>query len=140
MVASARVTRSVQREFNVDECPLPSQRSCSPDAEGKITTAPVVVQVDAVTHDGLNLKGHTAKALESFQPAVAEHCQRPPTAHRASLRNGTTPMPARKNRRLRLCLKWSKVALGVLFRYPQNTLGCVKEFGVHHGRQKSHRF
>src|SRR5467141_2927223 len=29
---------------------------------------------------------------------------------------------------------------GSLFRYRQTPLGCVKEFGVRYGRQKSHRF
>ena len=62
--------------------PAASQRSCSPDAEGKITTAPDGVQVDTVTHDGLNPKGHTAKVLGSLQPTVAEHGQRPPDGSR----------------------------------------------------------
>jgi hypothetical protein len=39
------------------------------DADGKITTAPVVVQADVVTSDGSNLKGQTAKAFESFKLA-----------------------------------------------------------------------
>jgi hypothetical protein len=43
------------------------------DPEGKITTAPVVVQVDVVTNDGSNLKGSSTKALESLERAIEEH-------------------------------------------------------------------
>ncbi len=48
------------------------------DAEGKITTAPVVVQADAVTNDGSNLKGNSTKALESLERAIEEHGECPP--------------------------------------------------------------
>jgi hypothetical protein len=43
------------------------------DADGKVTTAPVVVQTDVVTCDGSNLKGNTAKALDSLKRAIEEH-------------------------------------------------------------------
>jgi AAA domain-containing protein len=52
------------------------------DADGKVTTAPVVVQADVVTNDGSNLKGHTAKAFESFGLAMAEHGQLSPDGSR----------------------------------------------------------
>jgi hypothetical protein len=48
------------------------------DADGKVTTAPVVVQADVVTSDGSNLKGQSAKAFESFERALAEHGQLSP--------------------------------------------------------------
>jgi hypothetical protein len=48
------------------------------DADGNVTTAPVVFQVDGPKTDGSNLKGHTAKAFESFGLALAEHGQLPP--------------------------------------------------------------
>ena len=48
------------------------------DAEGKPTTAPVVVQADVVVCDGSNLKGNAAKALESLERAIAEHGVCPP--------------------------------------------------------------
>jgi len=43
------------------------------DAEGKPTTAPVVVQADVAISDGSNLKGNTAKALDSLERAIAEY-------------------------------------------------------------------
>lgn len=44
------------------------------DAEGKVTTAPVVVQVDGAKQDGSNLnKGSTAKALDALRVAIQEH-------------------------------------------------------------------
>jgi hypothetical protein len=48
------------------------------DADGKPTTAPVVVQADVVTNDGSNLKGNTAKALDSLERAIDEHGECPP--------------------------------------------------------------
>jgi hypothetical protein len=48
------------------------------DADGKPTTAPVVVQADVVVCDGSNLKGNAAKALESLERAIAEHGVCPP--------------------------------------------------------------
>jgi hypothetical protein len=48
------------------------------DAEGKVTTAPVVVQVDIVTSDGSNLTGNAGKAFKSFELALAEHGQLSP--------------------------------------------------------------
>jgi hypothetical protein len=48
------------------------------DADGKVTTAPVAVQADAVTYDGSNLKGQSAKALESLERAIEERGERPP--------------------------------------------------------------
>jgi len=48
------------------------------DAEGKPTTAPVVVQTDVATSDGSNLKGNTAKALDSLERAIAGHGVCPP--------------------------------------------------------------
>jgi hypothetical protein len=48
------------------------------DADGKPTTAPVVVQADVVVCDGSNLKGNTAKALESLERAIEEHGEVPP--------------------------------------------------------------
>src|SRR5882724_1897293 len=44
------------------------------DAEGKITTAPVVVQVDAVKH----LKGNSVKALDSLERTIEEQGECPP--------------------------------------------------------------
>jgi hypothetical protein len=43
------------------------------DAEGRVTTAPVVIQADAAKTDGSNLKGNSAKALDSLERAIAEH-------------------------------------------------------------------
>lgn len=43
------------------------------EADGNVTTAPVVVPVDGSKHDGSNLKGHTAKALDSLERAIQEH-------------------------------------------------------------------
>jgi hypothetical protein len=48
------------------------------DADGKITTAPVVVPVDALKTDGSNLRGNSAKALDSLKRAIEEHGERPP--------------------------------------------------------------
>jgi hypothetical protein len=48
------------------------------DADGKVTNAPVVVQADVVTCDGSNLKGQSAKALESLERAIQEHGEVPP--------------------------------------------------------------
>jgi hypothetical protein len=48
------------------------------DADGKPTTAPVVVQTGAVAQAGANLKGNSAKALESLERAVEEHGEEPP--------------------------------------------------------------
>ncbi|WP_050043597.1 AAA family ATPase [Bradyrhizobium sp. LTSPM299] len=48
------------------------------DADGNVTTAPVVVQVDGAKHDGTNLKGTTGKALDSLKLAIQEHGETPP--------------------------------------------------------------
>jgi hypothetical protein len=48
------------------------------DAEGKPTTAPVVVQADVVVCDGSNLRGNTAKALDALERAIEEHGVCPP--------------------------------------------------------------
>ena len=45
------------------------------DADGNVTDAPVVVQVEGAKHDGSNLKGNAAKAFGSFGIALAEHGQ-----------------------------------------------------------------
>jgi hypothetical protein len=38
----------------------------------------VVVQVNGAKHDGSNLKGNKAKALDALQAAIQEHGQTPP--------------------------------------------------------------
>jgi hypothetical protein len=44
------------------------------DADGNVTTAPVVVQVETVkSFDGADLKGNAGKAFDSFKLALAEH-------------------------------------------------------------------
>jgi hypothetical protein len=48
------------------------------DAEGNVTTAPVVVQVDGAKHDGSNLKGNTGKALDALARAIEEYGETPP--------------------------------------------------------------
>jgi hypothetical protein len=49
------------------------------DADGNVTIAPVVVPVDVVKpFDGADLKGNTAKALDSLERAIAEHGECPP--------------------------------------------------------------
>jgi hypothetical protein len=49
------------------------------DADGKVTTAPVVVQVDTVPDfDVTKLKGHTAKAFDSLERAIEQHGECPP--------------------------------------------------------------
>src|SRR5882724_1209707 len=48
------------------------------DADGKITTAPVVLQVDTVKTDGSNLKGNSAKAFDSLERALEVHGECPP--------------------------------------------------------------
>jgi hypothetical protein len=48
------------------------------DADGNVTTAPVVVQVDTVTNDGSNLKGSLEKALDSLRAVIDEDGQLPP--------------------------------------------------------------
>jgi AAA domain len=58
--------------FRLESIPLGT------DADGKITTAPVVVQVDVVPSDGSNLKGSAAKALESLERAIDEDGVCPP--------------------------------------------------------------
>jgi hypothetical protein len=45
------------------------------DPDGKITTAPVVVQADATVDDGSNMKGSRAKVLEALERAIEEHGQ-----------------------------------------------------------------
>jgi len=48
------------------------------DAAGNVTTAPVVIQADPVADAGTNLKGNTAKALESLERAIEAHGTEPP--------------------------------------------------------------
>jgi hypothetical protein len=48
------------------------------DADGKVTTAPVVVQADVVSSDGSNLKGNSAKAFDSLERAIEQHGECPP--------------------------------------------------------------
>jgi AAA domain len=49
------------------------------DADGNVTTAPVVVQAHAVPDfDVTKLKGHTAKAFESLERAIEAHGECPP--------------------------------------------------------------
>lgn len=48
------------------------------DADGNVTTAPVVVQADAAKQDGSKLKGQTAKALDSLKRAIEAHGECPP--------------------------------------------------------------
>ncbi len=53
--------------------------SLGTDADGKITTAPVVVQIEAVrANDGSNMKGNAAKALDSLRAVIDEEGQTPP--------------------------------------------------------------
>jgi AAA domain len=52
------------------------------DADGNVTTAPVVVQADPAKSDGSNLKGQTTKALESLERAIEEHGECPPDGSR----------------------------------------------------------
>jgi hypothetical protein len=47
--------------FRLESVPLGT------DADGKVTTAPEVVQVNVVTNDGSNLKDNSTKALESLE-------------------------------------------------------------------------
>jgi AAA domain len=58
--------------FGLESVPLGT------DADGKVTTAPVVVPSDVVTFDGSNLKGQSAKALESLERSIEEHGECPP--------------------------------------------------------------
>jgi hypothetical protein len=48
------------------------------DADGKPTTAPVVVQADVVVCDGSNLRGNAAKAMDALERAIEEHGVCPP--------------------------------------------------------------
>jgi hypothetical protein len=43
------------------------------DADGNVTSAPVVVQADASKQNGSNLKGNTAKALDALKRAIQAH-------------------------------------------------------------------
>ncbi len=53
--------------------------SLGTDADGGVTTAPVVVQVGTVApFDVSNLKGHSAKAFELLERAIEEHGEHPP--------------------------------------------------------------
>jgi hypothetical protein len=52
------------------------------DADGKTTTAPVVVQADIVTSDASNLKGNSGKALDSLELAIEQHGESPPDGSR----------------------------------------------------------
>ena len=48
------------------------------DADGNVTLAPVVVQVDGAKHDGSKLTGSTAKALEALKAAIDLYGVTPP--------------------------------------------------------------
>lgn len=48
------------------------------DADGNLTDAPVVVQMDGTKHDGSNLRGHTGKVYDSLERAVEAHGECPP--------------------------------------------------------------
>ncbi|WP_050044738.1 AAA family ATPase [Bradyrhizobium sp. LTSP849] len=48
------------------------------DADGNVTNAPVVVQVDGAKHDGSNLKGNTGKALDALERAIEKDGETPP--------------------------------------------------------------
>jgi hypothetical protein len=48
------------------------------DADGNVTTAPVVVQVDTVLTDSSNLKGSLEKALDALERAIEQHGECPP--------------------------------------------------------------
>jgi hypothetical protein len=53
--------------------------SLGTDADGGVTTAPVVVQVEAVaSFDISSLKANSAKALESLERTIEEHGESPP--------------------------------------------------------------
>jgi hypothetical protein len=62
------------------------------DADGNITTAPVVVQADTTPADGSNLKSHSAKALESLEQVIEEHGQRVPD-NSSGFPDGTVAVP-----------------------------------------------
>jgi hypothetical protein len=48
------------------------------DADGNVTTAPVVVQADASKQGGSNLKGNAAKALDCLRTVIEEDGESPP--------------------------------------------------------------
>ena len=48
------------------------------DADGNVTSAPVVVQADASKQNGSNLKGNTVKALDSLKRSIEAHGECPP--------------------------------------------------------------
>lgn len=50
------------------------------DADGNVTTAPVVVPADASKQDGSNLKGNAGKALDALRHAINEDGESPPDA------------------------------------------------------------
>jgi hypothetical protein len=53
------------------------------DADGNVTTAPVVVPVDMVKpFDGADLTGNTAKALDALKRAIEQHGECPPNGSR----------------------------------------------------------
>jgi hypothetical protein len=58
--------------FRLESVPLGT------DAAGNVTTAPVVIQADPVASEGSNLKGQTAKALDSLERAIEAHGTEPP--------------------------------------------------------------
>ena len=59
--------------FRLESVPLGT------DADGKVTTAPVVIQAEAIaTNDGSNMKGNAAKALDSLRAVMDEEGQSPP--------------------------------------------------------------
>jgi hypothetical protein len=58
--------------FRLESVPLGT------DTDGKITTAPVVVQAAVITSDGSNLKSNAAKAMDALEQAIEEHGVCPP--------------------------------------------------------------
>jgi hypothetical protein len=60
------------------------------------------------------------------------------TSHQSGAVAGFAPFLAAGFRGHELLM--SGEGTGSLFRRPQNPLGYVKEFGIHYGRQQSHRF
>jgi hypothetical protein len=65
-----------------DEGPVMSFRlesvELGTDADGNVTTAPVVVQVETARTDGSNLKGSLEKALDALERAIEQHGECPP--------------------------------------------------------------
>ena len=49
------------------------------DADGNVTTAPVVIRADTSKQDGSNLKGNAGKALDCLRTVIEEDGESPPT-------------------------------------------------------------